>query len=554
VTLTADSLLIQGASTVSADTFGNGNAGNVTVQARALTIDGGSLVSAGTFGPGAGGNISINCGSLLMNSGSITADTSASGDAGSVSVIVNTTLDMEGGAFIGASTSSSGNGGNVSMQAQSLLVGSDSRVDAETDGSGKGGNIDILSDNISVADSGIIIAASFFAGSGAAGNISIRANALTLGPRASNVFTGIAVGSLDGSDAPSGSITLNVDELSVFKGADIRADTSGASAGGSINIQARNLIIDGGGIATDTSSLINGGAGGDINVSADNLYITGGGEITAFTYGSGAGGKVTIDSNLLRIDSVTSYGISGIFAGAQENSIGDAGDVSVRTHDLTIADGAEISSSSFGVGNAGNVDVVATGSVQLSGGSSISTSSLFSDAGTVKLTAGGPIKLTGQSGISASAGQNGGNIQIHTPDLVYLRDSSITATAGTSGSGGTGGNITIDPLFIVLDNSLISANAAAGQGGNINLVSNYFFNSNSLITATGTTNNGTVNITAPELDLGAELITLPDSLVSAANQLQERCTALLQGDFSSFISIGRGGTEPEPDELQSDEF
>jgi hypothetical protein len=53
------------------------------------------------------------------------------------------------------------------------------------------------------------------------------------------------------------------------------------------------------------------------------------------------------------------------------------------------------------------------------------------------------------------------------------------------------------------------------------------------------------------LDLGAELITLPSSLISAENQLGERCTALLQGDFSSFISIGRGGTEPEPDELQS---
>jgi len=52
------------------------------------------------------------------------------------------------------------------------------------------------------------------------------------------------------------------------------------------------------------------------------------------------------------------------------------------------------------------------------------------------------------------------------------------------------------------------------------------------------------------LDLGAELITLPASLLSAENQLQERCTALLRGDFSSFISIGRGGTEPAPEELQ----
>jgi hypothetical protein len=55
----------------------------------------------------------------------------------------------------------------------------------------------------------------------------------------------------------------------------------------------------------------------------------------------------------------------------------------------------------------------------------------------------------------------------------------------------------------------------------------------------------------PQLDSGSELITLPTSLLSAEGQLQERCTALLRGDFSSFISIGRGGTEPAPEELQS---
>jgi hypothetical protein len=69
---------------------------------------------------------------------------------------------------------------------------------------------------------------------------------------------------------------------------------------------------------------------------------------------------------------------------------------------------------------------------------------------------------------------------------------------------------------------------------------------NSSIFASGGITNAT-----PELDLGAQLITLLASLLSAENQLQERCTALLRGDFSSFISIGRGGTEPAPEELQT---
>jgi large exoprotein involved in heme utilization and adhesion len=196
------------------------------------------------------------------------------------------------------------------------------------------------------------------------------------------------------------------------------------------------------------------------------------------------------------------------------------------------------------------VFIETSGVTKLSGASNISTLADEGDAGSIKLISGGKIKLTEQSSITASAGTNGGNITLRAPDLVYILDSSITATANGNGGGGTGGNITIDPQFIVLNNSLISANAAAGRGGNIDLVSDFFFNSDSSITATGT-QNGTVNITAPALDLGAQLITLPTSLLSVENQLQERCTALLQGDVSSFISIGRGGTEPAPEELET---
>jgi large exoprotein involved in heme utilization and adhesion len=217
---------------------------------------------------------------------------------------------------------------------------------------------------------------------------------------------------------------------------------------------------------------------------------------------------------------------------------------------LALDSNAFVGSSNVGNGEAGNVVIHANDGVALRRGSIITTSSALANAGSIDLTSGGIVRLGGQSNVTASAGTNGGNIKITAPDLIYSINSAITATAGSNGSG-TGGNITLDPLFIVLNNSLISANATIGQGGNINLISSFLFNSGSLLTATGTT-NGTINITAPELDLGSELITLPSSLVSAASQLQERCAALLRRDFSSFISIGRGGTEPEPDELESE--
>ena len=51
--------------------------------------------------------------------------------------------------------------------------------------------------------------------------------------------------------------------------------------------------------------------------------------------------------------------------------------------------------------------------------------------------------------------------------MIRLRDSQITTAVGSG--RGAGGNITIDPEFVVLENSQISANAFGGPGGNITI-------------------------------------------------------------------------------------
>ena len=142
--------------------------------------------------------------------------------------------------------------------------------------------------------------------------------------------------------------------------------------------------------------------------------------------------------------------------------------------------------------------------------------------------------------------------QVIAPTVIQALDSSITATAGTVSlagmEGGSGGNIFIDPEFIILGSeTVISANAAIGRGGNIFLRTDNFFASASPITATGTT-AGTVEIAAPELDLSSALIILPGSLVDASTQLREQCARRLGQDFSSFLVLGRGGVAPAPNE------
>ena len=274
-------------------------------------------------------------------------------------------------------------------------------------------------------------------------------------------------------------------------------------------------------ISAESANPLGSGRGGDIFISGQDLSITGAQGIetgiSAKSFGGGASGSVQLSLGSLTLDS---FG----FIGSSNTGSGEAGSVFVRVNDQIV----------------------------LRHGSVITTSAAQANAGVIDIESGASIKLH-DSSITASAGTNGGSINITASDKVYLVDSSITATAGTqqtSGApGGTGGNISIAPEFIILDHSLISANAAIGRGGNIDLISSFFLDSESLITATGT-QAGTINIAAPVLDLSAALVTLSSSLLSAEAQLRERCTAQLRGDFSSFITLGRGGTEPGPDELR----
>ncbi|MEO7319943.1 MAG: hypothetical protein ABIZ56_13215, partial [Chthoniobacteraceae bacterium] len=171
--------------------------------------------------------------------------------------------------------------------------------------------------------------------------------------------------------------------------------------------------------------------------------------------------------------------------------------------------------------------------------------------GTISLSAGRRLELHGDSSITTSAGANGGSIALSVGDYFGLDHSRIVATAGAVLPGGAGGNISIDPTFIVLDHGLISANAALGRGGNIFLRADNFFSSESTITATGAT-AGIVEIAAPELDLAAGLIILPGALVDASTQLREQCARRLGLDFSSFLVIGRGGISLSPDEPLAD--
>jgi large exoprotein involved in heme utilization and adhesion len=139
---------------------------------------------------------------------------------------------------------------------------------------------------------------------------------------------------------------------------------------------------------------------------------------------------------------------------------GDGGDVNINATDsITISGvGSSISTSTFGDGDGGDVNLNASNSVNILNGGSISADSGGTLAGVELAGAGlaGDITIDGGSEINLVEGtistravtSDGGNATLVATDLIYLENSEIT-TSVESGTGG-GGNIDIDPDFVIL--------------------------------------------------------------------------------------------------------
>jgi hypothetical protein len=153
------------------------------------------------------------------------------------------------------------------------------------------------------------------------------------------------------------------------------------------------------------------------------------------------------------------------------------------------------------------------------------------------------------SAITTEAKQaDGGNIHIKAGYMINLIDSKITASVG-GGVETTGGNITIDPQYVILNDSQVIANAYEGRGGNIRIVAGVFLASpESIVDASSQLGiDGTVDIQAPISSISGTLAPLQGNFLSAETLLRDRCAARIRGEkYSSFIASGRDGLPVRP--------
>jgi filamentous hemagglutinin family protein len=579
--------------TEGAGLYANGyiaDGGNIRIKAESLEVTDGAQIMSNSMWSGAGGDIEVTANSILLSgvdsqgnrsgiSSSVVSDL-ATGAGGDIRINAQN-LEVKEGATIMAATIGPGDGGKIELNAESVLIsgtkdGYSSSLITTTASSGKAGDIRITAKNLEVKDGGWIEASTY--GSGNSGSIDVTADNVVVSGVSEGEYA--LIWALNGSDSSGkgGFIRIATNSLEIKDGGQINVSTLGQGDGGSIIVTAKNIFIDGGshtekgvGLYADTYG---SGNAGDININTNTLEMRGLAQISTSTRAEGQGGSLFINADQMILSGTDGNVSTGLYS--QAESSGSGGIIQVTAGSLQINDGAIISSSTKSSGNAGNISVTAPwitmanggairartrgtgtgGNIQLSGnqiqlinGASISAESLGTgNAGDIDINAGSTLLMKNSSITTEATQADGGNIHIKAGYMVNLIDSKITASVG-GGPQTTGGNITIDPQFVILNSSQIIANAYEGTGGNIRIIADVFLATpDSIVDASSALGiDGTVDIQAPIQNISGTLTPMQGNFLSAEALLRDRCAARIRGEkSSSFVVSGRDGLPIRP--------
>ena len=526
---------------------GVGNGGNIRVNAKALFLKNGGQLNANSFGQGNAGSITIDAhdtvafdgfGSNGLESSANTLADENGSNGGDIRITTGTLSLTNGGKL---TSFARGNAGNITIDARNTVsfdgVGSNERSSGAFsslfEGTGKGGDIQVTTGSLSVTNGAQLMSST--TGQGNGGNITIDArDSVKFDGVGSNLNSSGAYSTVKpGGVGNAGNINVTSGSLSLNNAAQINAGTFGSGKAGDITINANSFeALNGGQVVTSTAGT---GKAGTITLNVrDSLTLAG--SDPNFTQR-----QAQVEQRLRQpgetdqlSDVIGNLGpTSGIFANTAAGSTGDGGSIFIDPRQATIRDGAKVSVNSDGTGNAGSITLQAD-TLTLDNGASISAQTTSSQ---------------------------GGNINLQLGDILLLRrGSQISTNAGTAQKGGDGGNINLNSKFIVAvpqENSNITANAYTGTGGNIQINSSAIFGIQSRpqltdlssITASSTLGvAGAVNVNTLNTDaLQNSLTQLPSNIIDTNALLANSCIVRRKNKSAgTFLITGNGGLPQRP--------
>ena len=423
IAIKTDNLLVRDGAQIATTTFGEGDAGNLTIEAKDIKLIGDTEFGAsGLFANtdfealGKGGNLKIETDNLLVKDGAqIAAIAFGEGDAGNLTIKAKD-IELTGASEFGvsgllSSTEAQGNGGNLDIDTGSLKITDGAQIIASTFGSGNagsinitaadinlsgsselaasgifatalvdrgnGGNLNIETGSLSIQDGATISTSNFFSrgngepGQGKAGNINIKANSLQIDNRTSELPSSITAST---NHSGGGDIQLNIaNNLTLNNNSEITADTKGDGNGGSIEIVAPNLNINN--QAQISVDSIGFGQAGNIDLTVKELSANQG-KITATSEKSG-GGNINLTTDFIDLQNNSEISTS-VFGGT-----GGGGDITIDSNYILGRNNSDIRANAV-EGNGGNINIT-TDAILLSFDSEVDASSQFGLDGVVKI-------------------------------------------------------------------------------------------------------------------------------------------------------------------------
>ena len=584
VNIKANTVSITDGAQITAQRWGAGNPADLTIEADTVEVRNGSGINSLNFWEGPGGTVAVNATDVTLdsegNSGSFTGISVTSdfhpaygapevpffaffqlADSGSVIVNAAGTLSVLGHAQITTDSFSFGKGGDLTINAGNVMLKgagvNTGLIGSQSAFAGESGNVTVNATETIQMQDGFRISGTTF-GSGDGGGVTINAGqSITM----SDQFTAI----FSATEPPS---EARLDSFAQLFGAPDYAtlrEALGVTPGANDLMQVLAVLstIPGPGdvplIAVDDFT---SGSGGAVTVTAPVLTENSDARIETSTAWDGNAGTIAANIDSLSLDSGASIRsrsgglrldgsiIAGTGNGGEIN-VAAMDDISISGVSPSTGDGSFISTSTFGNGNGGDISLDAGNNVRINNGGLVSADSLAQVeegtglAGDIIISAGNKIELSNGTISTRAVTSDGGNVELAAPKWVYLLDSDIT-TSVESGFGG-GGNITIDPDFVILNKSNILANAFGGPGGNITIVAdNVLVSAGSSIDASSELGiDGEINISSPDQEVAKDLAVLPENYLDVTGLISDRCGA--RADTSSLVPAGPGGLSVDPD-------
>ncbi|HBB30707.1 MAG TPA: hypothetical protein DC064_02445, partial [Cyanobacteria bacterium UBA9273] len=444
-----------------------GNAGNININVRDLALfDSGRVVSRLEEGAtGRAGDININTGSLLLtgldsfyNVGQIVSASFGDGDAGNVTISARDTVTLKGlhsdiWSLLGHSSNVDRRGGEIRINAGTLEVTDRARIVANNEtladrtGRGYAGNIKIDAGLLSINNKAEISSSSH--GPGDAGDITINTEAFVMDN--STLFNR----QINNADGQGGNLTITTGSFSAINGSEITSKTHTQADSSNIFIKARDLFVLDNSAVTSAVNEDGRGAGGDIDINVTNgsLLLTNNAKVTAGTYGVGNAGRIALSAT----DSVSISNGAGIESLVAKGAVGDGNEISIQARSLFLTNNAELSASTNGRGNAGGVKINTTDTVSFdnSWASSAVESLGIGDGGNVDINT-RSVALTNDAKLLAfTAGQgNAGSVNVDASDTVAIDRSTVSSAVEASGIG-NGGNVEVNTRSLSLTNGTV---------------------------------------------------------------------------------------------------